>query len=354
MSHFTRVVELREPRIPKIQFLEWRDNFKHLSNILNQRGFDCNVISLKSIRSVLPIPTPGYVNSIESDILITHNPYHGLLGAAIAKKLGKTEIIGLRLKGNYWEESADSKVGYRQRTGFALKMMQNKAGLKEVDFIVTCSDYLKDISEKQIPEKKAYTMYEGVDTERFRPLPKNSEYASELLCVMNFKVRGKLLYFKRFFEYYKDMQLPYSITFLGDGPYRGRVEKQAKETGLADQVYFKGHVNDIEKYYANSDLLVHPSSLDTLGMAVQEAASSGVPAITTKIGGLPEVVSEGVSGYTGNDMEIFVERIAQLMQDDEQRAWMGVNARNQMIEKFSLTTCAEQFIHILDREHLLN
>lgn len=295
----------------------------------------------------------GYVNSIKSDIIITHNPYHGLLGASIAKKLGKTKTRGLRLKGNYWEESADKDVGYTQRAGFALKMLQNSAALDEADFIVACSNYLKEVSERHIADKKCYTMYEGVDTERFKPRAPEPEYRSELLCVMNFKVRGKLLYFNRFFEYYKDMQLPYTITFLGEGSYRKRVEKQAKDAGLGKQVIFKGHVDDIEYYYSNCDLLVHPSSLDTRGMAVQEAASSVVPAITTKIGGLTEVVYDDVTGYTSNDMGLFVERIAQLMHDDEQRMRMGENARNLMIEKFSWESCAEQFVSILEKEGLL-
>ncbi len=101
---------------PRIQFLEWRDNFKQMSNILNAQGFDCDVIPLKTIRGILPVPTTKYINSISSDIMITHNPYHGLLGAVIAKRMGKTKTIGLRLKGNNGEESSDSGVSSVQRS----------------------------------------------------------------------------------------------------------------------------------------------------------------------------------------------------------------------------------------------
>ena len=160
MAQQNTVHTSQETTLPSIQFLEWRDNFTQLSNILNKQGFDCSVIPLNKIRGVIPIPSPDYIKIISSDIIITHNPYHGLLGAAIAKKLGKTKTIGLRLKGNYWDESADKGVGYAQRAGFALKTMQNSAGLKETDFIIACSDYLKEISEKHITDKNCYTMYE--------------------------------------------------------------------------------------------------------------------------------------------------------------------------------------------------
>ena len=89
-------------------------------------------------------------------------------------------------------------------------------------------------------------------------------------------------------------------------------------------------------------------------MVVQEAASSRVPAVTTRIGGLPEVVYEGITGYTTNDMGLFVEKIEQLMSDEEKRAWMGINARNLMIKKFSWKRCAEQFVSILEKEYISN
>lgn len=353
MAQITSVHASQETVKPSIQFLEWRNNFEYLSEILNRQGFDCSVIPLKTIRGILPMPTPKYVNSITSDLLITHNPYHGLLGAAIAKKLGKTKTIGLRLKGNYWDESSDKKVSYAQRAGFALKSIQNNLSLDDADFVIACSDYLKNVAEAHVSHRNCYTMYEGVDVNRFRPSSPDSSYETELLCVMNFKVRSKLLYLPTFFDYYKSMHLPYTITFLGDGPYRKRVERQAKDAGLESQIVFKGHVNDIEKYYSNTDLLVHPSSLDTLGMALQEAASSGVPTVSTRVGGLSEVVSDGYTGYTSNEMGIFVERIAQLMHDDEKRAWMGVNARNMMIDKFSWDRLATDFITILEKEGLV-
>lgn len=354
MAQITAVSTLQMTKKPRIQFLEWRDNFKHMSSILNSQGFDCDVIPLKTIRGILPVPTTKYINSISSDIMITHNPYHGLLGAAIAKRMGKTKTIGLRLKGNYWEESSDTGVSNSQKAGFALKNIQNKAGLDEADFVIACSNYLKEVSESHIKDKNVYTMYEGVDTERFTPSDSKPEYSTEILCVMNLKVRGKLLYLPRFFDYYKSMQLPYTITFLGDGPYRKRVEKQVREAGLQDKIIFKGHVDNIENYYQSTRLLIHPSSLDTLGMALQEAASSGVPAVSTRVGGLSEVVNDGFNGYTTNDMGVFVERIAQLMHDDEQRKWMGANARNMMVEKFSWERCTEKFVSILNDEGLLS
>ncbi len=338
---------------PRIQFLEWRDNIL-LLDILRHLGYSCSLIPLKAVRGILPLPTLSYINQIKSDVVITHNPYHGLIGAAIAKKLGKTNTIGLRLKGNYWEESADKEIDYAHRAGFALKLLQNSIGLEETDFIVACSDYLKEVTEKKITDKPCYMMYEGVDTMRFRPRPPKPEYSSEILCVMNFKVRGKLLYLKSFFDYYKDLQMPYTITFLGDGPYRKYIEKQAVHAGLEGQITFKGYVGDIEHYYTSCKLLVHPSSLETLGMVVQEAASSKVPAVTTRIGGLPEVVYEGITGYTTNDMGLFVEKIEQLMSDEEKRAWMGINARNLMIKKFSWKRCAEQFVSILEKEYISN
>ncbi|MCW4049795.1 MAG: glycosyltransferase [Candidatus Bathyarchaeota archaeon] len=340
-------------RRPSIQFIEWRGASLALGSELKKHGFTCSVIPLKSIRNSLSLPTLGYIHKIDSDILVTHNPYHGLMGAKIAKSMKKVKAIGLRLKGNYWEESEEKGVPFRQKLGFTLKKLQNENSLNDVDFVVTVSNYLNRIAvSKGIPN--VYTMYCGVDTDRFKAYPSDPRYKSEILCAMNFNVLGKIKLLERFFEYYRDSRLPYTVTFLGDGAYRSRAAGWVKQHGLQEQVEFKGYVGDIERYYANCELLIHPSGLDTLGMVIQEASASEKPVVATRVGGIPEIIEEGKTGYTTNDFGLFMERIAQLMGDPELRRSMGRRGRDYMQEKFTWKKSAEQFIQILRNEHLLD
>ena len=338
---------------PSIQFIEWRDEFKALGVELSEAGFRCSTIPLKSIRNSLSLPTREYVDAIDSDLLVTHNPYHGLMGASLAKRLGRTKTIALRLKGDYWEESRDPGLSLRQKLGSRVKMLQNRVSLDDVDFMVVVSDYLKRSAERNGVEQTVYTLPCGVDTGRFALREPEDGYRSEALCVMNFTVPKKVSLLDGFLRRYKESGLPYTITFLGDGPLRARIQRHADSLGLSSQVFFKGFVSGIEKYYSGCDVVIHPSSLDTLGMVLQEAGASGKPVVATRIGGIPEVVEHGYSGYTTNNMDEFILMMERLMESPDERTRIGLNGRTLMLEKFTWKRVADQFIDILRKEDLI-
>lgn len=82
----------------------------------------------------------------------------------------------------------------------------------------------------------------------------------------------------------------------GDAAYRAQLEALAHSLGLADRVVFAGFQPDVYPYLAAMDLFVLPSVMEGFGIALLEAMAMGLPVVATKVGGVPEVVEEGVTG----------------------------------------------------------
>jgi len=84
---------------------------------------------------------------------------------------------------------------------------------------------------------------------------------------------------------------------VGDGPDRDGAQTDVDRLGLAKDVRFFGKVDDVGDILRCADLFLLPSQSESFGLAALEAMACGVPVIASRAGGLPEVVTEGESGY---------------------------------------------------------
>jgi N-acetyl-alpha-D-glucosaminyl L-malate synthase BshA len=87
------------------------------------------------------------------------------------------------------------------------------------------------------------------------------------------------------------------LVLVGDGPERSRVERLARERGLAQRVCFVGKATSFATLLAGADVFLLPSESESFGLAALEALACGVPVVATNVGGLPEVVVHGECGF---------------------------------------------------------
>jgi N-acetyl-alpha-D-glucosaminyl L-malate synthase BshA len=124
-------------------------------------------------------------------------------------------------------------------------------------------------------------------------------------------------------------QLPAKLMLIGDGPDRSRAEWLAMEKGIHDKVLFLGKQDMVHEKLAMADLMLLPSELESFGLAALEAMACHVVPIATEVGGLPEVIEHGRSGFLARvgDVETMARYAIEILSDDTKLREMADRAR---------------------------
>lgn len=127
------------------------------------------------------------------------------------------------------------------------------------------------------------------------------------------------------------------LLVVGDGPLRAECEAVAARCGITDSVRFAGQRVDVPALLAAMDLAVVPSTREGFGYTAVEASAAGVPVVAFRVGGLPEVVADGVSGILvePGDLDAVVEAMTRVLTDARLAARLGEGGRR-MAGRFSI------------------
>ena len=128
------------------------------------------------------------------------------------------------------------------------------------------------------------------------------------------------------------------LCMVGDGPDRERLEQLAYDLGIARATYFVGYQEDVAGYYRLFDAFLLPSVNEGTPVSAIEALASGTPVVATRVGGVPDVVRDGVDGFLvePGDVEAAADRLAALARDPELRERLGTAAREDNRERYSV------------------
>ena len=116
-----------------------------------------------------------------------------------------------------------------------------------------------------------------------------------IMHVSNFRPVKRVRDIVRIFAKVRTVR-PAVLVMVGDGPERTSAEQEARELGVQDDTYFLGKIDVVAPLLASADLFLLPSQSESFGLSALEALACGVPVVASRVGGLPEVVSDGVTG----------------------------------------------------------
>jgi N-acetyl-alpha-D-glucosaminyl L-malate synthase BshA len=171
-----------------------------------------------------------------------------------------------------------------------------------------------------------------------------------LVHVSNFRRVKRVLDVVRIFERVTE-QVEARLLLVGEGPERAQVEQYCREHSTCDRVHFVGSTTSIEEMLVGADLFLLPSETESFGLAALEAMSCEVPVIATAVGGLPEVVEHGVTGFLHpvGDVEAMAASAVELLRDPERRRRFGREARRQAVERFAEAAIVERYRELYRR-----
>jgi N-acetyl-alpha-D-glucosaminyl L-malate synthase BshA len=141
------------------------------------------------------------------------------------------------------------------------------------------------------------------------------------------------------------------LAMVGDGSERPSAEHRARCLGVENFCSFVGKQPRIVDYLSAADVLLLPSEQESFGLAALEAQACEVPVIASRVGGVPEVVTDGETGCLADvgDLDKMSADAARLLADDRERSQMGARARTQAVARYSTELVIPQYIQFYER-----
>ena len=228
------------------------------------------------------------------------------------------------------------------------------------DHIISVSSFItKKFHEKfAVPYDKISTIPNGVDVNMFNPKVNGSKVRSRYKMSTSEKIimfAGRLAYEKGLDILIEAVSIVrksipnVKLMLVGsaDPPeMRERLAILAKEKGIDDVTVFVGFVphDKMPYFYAAADVCVLPSKAEAFGISALEAIATGKPVVASEVGGIPEVVKNGLTGklVKPEDSRELAEALLELLNDEQEVMKMGYNARRVAEEEFSWKVIAKK------------
>jgi len=226
--------------------------------------------------------------------------------------------------------------------------------IEQSDGVTAISNYLKDRTQRVFDVKnKIEVIYNSVNCDVYY---RNTEIADQLrkeyapngqrvlVHLSNFRPVKRVNDVIEIFDRVRK-KIPSRLLLIGDGPDRSVAEWSAVQKGIHDDVLFLGKQDQIYEKLSIADIMLLPSELESFGLAALEAMACEVVPISTRAGGMPEVIDHGSTGYLADvgDVETMSRYAIELLSDENRLREMGKRARAVAMERFCATKIVKQY-----------
>lgn len=218
-----------------------------------------------------------------------------------------------------------------------------KFGIHKSDGVTTVSKYLQQLTQQQVGREDIEVIPNFVDTTFFQKLP-NQDCAKHSLApqgepvlvhISNFRplkrIRDVILIFQKVLE-----KRRVRLVLVGDGPERSMAEKYCRDNNLMNHVLFVGRQDNLPDLLSCAEVLLLPSETESFGLVALEAMSCEVPVVATEVGGLPEVVIHGETGFLApvGAVDTMAGYCLQIFEDRHLRRKFGQAGRQRAVDVF--------------------
>jgi N-acetyl-alpha-D-glucosaminyl L-malate synthase BshA len=226
-------------------------------------------------------------------------------------------------------------------------------GLQQSDGVTAVSKFLKQATIETfdfddievIPNficAKHYTRLD--DTSQRRELAPNGERL--LVHVSNFRAVKRPVDCVEILTRVRAAGENARLVMVGDGPELSAVRYRGEQLGMNGNISYVGKQANIADYLGIADVFLLPSELESFGLAALEAQACEAPVVATRIGGIPEVVTDGETGFLSDfgDVEKMSNDTLRLLSDENLRREFGEKGRTLAVERYSMSKIIPQYI----------
>jgi N-acetyl-alpha-D-glucosaminyl L-malate synthase BshA len=231
--------------------------------------------------------------------------------------------------------------------------------IEQSDGVTAISNYLKQRTVQEFEIRHPIeVIYNFVNCDVYRRGPNaqdgRGQFADKderiLVHVSNFRPVKRICDVIEIFDRVQK-KVPSRLLLMGDGPERSSAEWLVNKKGLRKKVEFMGKVDQVNEKLAFADLMLVPSEMESFGLAALEGMACEVPAVATSVGGVPEVIEHGRSGFLAEvgDVETMAKYAIEILSDEKRLREMGVMARWEAQSRFCATRIIPEYEKFYER-----
>jgi N-acetyl-alpha-D-glucosaminyl L-malate synthase BshA len=225
--------------------------------------------------------------------------------------------------------------------------------IEQSDGVTAISEYLRERTLREFEIKNhIQVIYNFVNCDVYvrdaEAAQRKLEFAPQseriLVHLSNFRPVKRLTDVIEIFDRVRK-KIPSKLMLMGDGPDRPAAERLANKKGIQHDVFFLGKQDNVHTKLALADVMLLPSELESFGLAALEGMACKVVPIATNVGGVPEVIEHGRSGYLAKvgDVESMAGYAIDLLGDDAALAGMAQACRDVASARFCTTKIIPQY-----------
>ena len=294
------------------------------------------------------------------DIIHCHGSRANLAGALLRMSTRKPVVSTVH---------SDYRLDYLGRPAAALTYGKlNVFALRHIKYHIGVSDAMRALLiSRGFPRATTFAIYNGLDFSRSVPQPDRAAFYARVGAnvgpgdvVVGAAARldpvKDLSTLVRGFALAKKSVPGLKLIIAGEGAERPVLESLARELGVEDSITLAGWLDDMDEYYGSLDINALSSISETFPYAITEGAAHRLPTVSSRVGGIPRLIEDGVTGYLfePGDWQTLGERLARLASDAALREALGEAIFERAARDFSMeATCREQravYEEILSRE----
>ncbi len=274
------------------------------------------------------------LRQLKPHVVHTHNPQAHIHGAWAARLAGIPAVVHTK-HGRGYPEGRLSSASSRLATAWTSR------------FVVVSEDAARVARDiEHVPGRKVLVIHNGIDVDRYCAVgARRSASGVRAVTVGRLDPIKDQATMLRAVRLVVDHAPGFSLDVVGDGPSRAALEALRGSLDLGDHVRFHGYRAEVSPYLSEADLFILSSISEGVPLALLEAMACGLPAVTTDVGGLPEVVVPGETGWLvpPQSPDALAEAVLGIQHAPEALDRMGKAARRRVEDQFNLRKVVAQY-----------
>jgi glycosyltransferase involved in cell wall biosynthesis len=219
--------------------------------------------------------------------------------------------------------------------------------------VITVSDGVRQVLlAAGVPDGKVVCVASGIDSDRYRSVCDRQWFLREFhldesywaIAIIGQLIprKGHRVLLEALPQIVREFPNVRLLVF-GHGPLQAELEETCRREALSSSVRFGGFRTDLERVLPCLDLMVHPAMMEGLGISLLEASAAGLPIVASRVGGIPEIVRDGVNGLLvpPGDARELARAILWLLREPERARALGRTGRELVQREFSAARMVE-------------